>query len=333
MIQCYLEYNAEHSGERSEVRLLRSGYVILGGTVKVLYTGSFNPFHAGHQYVFDLACRCFGKDNVWIGVAQNKAKPIKVIDRAWNSITPITRNVIVYEGLTAETVRQQGFDILVRGIRPGKSLEQEEDLCYWNKKLGGVDTLLIPTPPEVNQISSSVIRELDSYGVTVLNYMNPDVYWRYKIQIPQTVVYFGKSCVGKSTLLSKNAHVLNTDKRIWDFADLPDKQDTQNQFAVAFTTRNKDMYDGLVRKLGESVDWGKLFGFAPVIDAAVIGVYWKYIPAETRCTAMLVKCHTSEENRQKFATARGVSTEFLASADFFYQDPPYWDEEREVQYV
>ena len=36
--------------------------------MKVLYTGSFNPFHNGHQYIFDNVCKCFGKENVWIGV-------------------------------------------------------------------------------------------------------------------------------------------------------------------------------------------------------------------------------------------------------------------------
>ena len=42
--------------------------------MKVLYPGSFNPFHAGHQYVYDTACEMFGKENVYIGVGCSIAK-------------------------------------------------------------------------------------------------------------------------------------------------------------------------------------------------------------------------------------------------------------------
>jgi cytidyltransferase-like protein len=42
--------------------------------MKVLYAGSFNPWHKGHQYVYNCACEYFGKDNVIIGIGNNPAK-------------------------------------------------------------------------------------------------------------------------------------------------------------------------------------------------------------------------------------------------------------------
>ena len=50
--------------------------------MKVLYAGSFNPFHNGHQYVYEEACRLFGKENVIIGLAHNPAKGLEFEKKA-----------------------------------------------------------------------------------------------------------------------------------------------------------------------------------------------------------------------------------------------------------
>jgi pantetheine-phosphate adenylyltransferase len=303
---------------------------------KVLLTGSFNPFHNAHQYVYDTACKCFSKENVWLDINSNKNKPTKNAEAIKFSLVPITKNVITYTGLTADLVKREGFDLLVRGIRPGKSLEQEEEMLYWNRRLSGVETILIPTPPEVNQLSSSAIRELDSHGVSVLDCMNPNVYYRWKNEFPTTTIYFGRSCSGKSTYLTENDILNNNaDRTIWEHlrprVNGINIQNLKDGISEAFKNKDPEAFFQYIDDIGRAVDWKFFLKRWKVTDAAVIGSYWNYIPDKVKGSIKLIKIETSTANRIKFAKKRNVSNEFISSADYFYIDPPYWDETIEIK--
>jgi pantetheine-phosphate adenylyltransferase len=304
--------------------------------MKVLYTGSFNPFHNGHQYVYDLTCKMFGKENVWIGVGQNSDKKEVSAENICFSIRPISKNVFSYSSLTADVVKEQKFDLLVRGVRPSFSLEQEHQLCHWNKELCGVDTILIPTPPEFNMISSGAIRELVKHGKDVTPYMNKYVYLRWINKKPLIQVYFGKCCCGKTTYLKGHAvNVIELDK-VWKrlvdyrFGDL------EYQTAVM----KKLFYDksyyfiSYVQNMAICLDGEKFFNYLipadSVFDMPVIGRYLDCIPDDIVGRLELVKVTTSEENRKNFALARNVDPRLIECNDHFYIDPPFWDGDVEI---
>lgn len=303
--------------------------------IKVLYTGSFNPFHNGHEYVYNLACQMFGKENVWIGIGQNSDK--KDIDREHLkfSIIPITRNVICYDTLTADVVKTQKFDLLIRGVRPSFSLEQEHQLCYWNKKLCGVDTILIPTPPEVNMISSGAIRELVKYNHPVQEYMNADVISRWLNKEPKINVYFGKCCSGKSTYLREQKKSVIEFDRVFKNYINPHKMSEEqlNKYLIRVKERfyNKDEnFKGDIGILGKYFQWTEFFlewKNPGDFDIPVIGNYWNSIPRHIRSRLRLIKCRASEEDRHYFAECRGVNPKLIDCNNFFYRDPPFWDEE------
>lgn len=315
--------------------------------MKVLYTGSFNPFHNGHQYVYDVACKCFGKENVWIGIGKNSGKNDIDIEHLRFSIVPITKNVLAYNCLTAEIVKKEHFDLLIRGVRPGRSLEDENDLLYWNRKLGGVETILIPTPPEVNQISSGAIRELNKYEQDVSSYINEYVYARWKNKSIKQNIYFGKCCSGKSTYLKHQygncfgewAHTepIECDKVLFDFL----KEDAGYNKDL-LTATLKDLFykkDSnfliTMNNVAKNIDWDRFFttwynydnSYGFCFDMPVIGSYWKHIPIKYLARLRLIKISTSDENRLLFSNKRMVNPMLIECNDFFYQDPPFWDEE------
>lgn len=305
--------------------------------MKVLYTGSFNPFHNGHEYVYKLACKMFGEENVWIGVAQNTEKKQVSAEHLCFSIRPITRNVFSYSKLTADIVTEQGFDLLVRGVRPSFSLEQEHQLCHWNKELCGVDTILIPTPPELNMISSGAIRELVAHGKDVTRYMNKYVYLRWKNKDPLIQVYFGKCCCGKTTYLKGHADiVIEMDKNSKEFSvtELAKWDCTLVDIHNFFYSKDKQSFYWFMEKVWRIFDWDKFFtSFGPahtVFDVPVIGSYLKYIPEEIIGRLELIKVTTTEENRKKFALKRNANPRLIECNDHFYRDPPYWDAEVEI---
>jgi pantetheine-phosphate adenylyltransferase len=296
----------------------------MGCELKVLYTGSFNPFHNGHQYVYDVSCKCFGKDNVWIGIGKNRLKTSIDQNRIKYSIHPITRNVIAYDCLTAEIVTRNNFDLIVRGIRPGRSLDDENDLLYWNRKLsGGVETILIPTPPEVNQISSGAIREMDAYNQDVSDYMNDMVYGRWKNGMRRNV-YFGRCCSGKTTYLNGFGAV-QLDKVAWNY--IKDGVSLKQKMKKAFYDKDYRTFNDLVSYVGERVNWYALYGQSICIDFPNVGTYWKYIPKDILYTCKLVKITASIEDRQFFAAQRKADPRLIETSDSFYIDPPFWDEE------
>ncbi len=66
--------------------------------------------------------------------------------------------------LTVDLARQLGAGWLLRGVRSAKDFEYERDLADINRRLAGLETLLLYSLPEMAAISSSMVRELHSYG-------------------------------------------------------------------------------------------------------------------------------------------------------------------------
>ena len=100
---------------------------------------------------------------------------------------------------------------------------------------------------------------------------------------------------------------------------------------MAFNKKDVAAFDHLIGNLGRCINWTRWFDSSCNHDMPVIGLYWDCIPLEIRGTLHLVKLTTSNENRMKFMMSRNVNQSFIDCADFFYKDPPYWDEEQEIK--
>ena len=71
---------------------------------------------------------------------------------------------IAYSGLTVEAAEQCGARYILRGVRTVKDFEYEKTLADINRKIAGLETVLLYTLPEYGSISSSIVRELISLG-------------------------------------------------------------------------------------------------------------------------------------------------------------------------
>lgn len=303
--------------------------------MKVLYTGSFNPFHNGHEYVYNIACDMFGKENVWIGIGQNSSKTNIDKEHLKFSIVPITKNVICYDGLTSDIVKQHKFELLIRGVRSGYSMEDEHALAHWNKELCNVSTILIPSTSELNQLSSGAIRELHKNNKDVLKYMNKYVFARWSNTLPKIPVYFGKCCSGKSTYLKDCGYfVIEFDKEWKPFAKeyLAAYNTTLEDLKTFFYNKDYKAFTSLTRDLLFDFNWDELFASFEnfdnvVFDIPIIGSAFYFLPYNILGRLQLIKCRASEEDRQYFAEQRKVNPKLIECNNFFYNDPPFWDEE------
>jgi pantetheine-phosphate adenylyltransferase len=79
--------------------------------------------------------------------------------------------VASYEGLTTDFAESIGATAMVRGVRTAQDFEFERMLADVNRKLTGIETILLITEPQYSAISSSVVRELLSYGKDVKDFL------------------------------------------------------------------------------------------------------------------------------------------------------------------
>lgn len=146
-----------------------------------IYPGSFDPITIGHMDIIRRAAVLF--DKVIVAVLHNPAKkgafPIEerlnMIRKACASIPNV--EVDTFGGLLADYVKQTRAQAVVRGLRGISDFESECQMAQVNQQvLPGMETLFMMTRPEHAHISSSVVRELASFGGDVQAYIPPEIH-------------------------------------------------------------------------------------------------------------------------------------------------------------
>lgn len=139
-----------------------------------LFAGSFNPFTVGHKSIVDRTLRIC--DRVVVGFGSNPAKPdaglverIAAAKRVFADEPRVT--VVQYAGLTVDFARECGADFMVRGVRGTSDYEYERNLAEINLRISGIETLLMPSLPELGYVSSSMVRELAANGRDVSEFL------------------------------------------------------------------------------------------------------------------------------------------------------------------
>jgi pantetheine-phosphate adenylyltransferase len=138
-----------------------------------VYPGSFDPITNGHLDIVERATKVF--DRVILAVLANPRKaPLLDVDTRIRVIrdalaaagTPLDRiEVQAFDGLTVELCRARGAGSIVRGLRAISDFESEMQLAHNNRVLApGVDTVFFMTSVEHGYVSSSLVKEIASFG-------------------------------------------------------------------------------------------------------------------------------------------------------------------------
>lgn len=134
-----------------------------------LFPGSFDPFTKGHMSIVDQGLEIFDKIVVGVGANTEKRGMLTVANRIRliEDIYGRNPNVEVkpYGKLTGEFCREIGAKFILRGMRNTVDYEYERSMMLVNQKLyPEITTVLLFTPPEYVAVSSSMLRELVSFG-------------------------------------------------------------------------------------------------------------------------------------------------------------------------
>lgn len=144
----------------------------------ILFPGSFNPFTVGHQSLVSRILPLFDRVVIAVGVNSQKQTEKQTADRL-ETIRMLYASepkvkVISYSGLTVDACKEEGARWMLRGVRSATDFDYERNLADINRRISGIETLLLFTLPEYAAVSSSVVRELQAYGRDVSEFL-PEV--------------------------------------------------------------------------------------------------------------------------------------------------------------
>ena len=127
-----------------------------------VYPGSFNPFHKGHLNILQKAEQIFDKVIIARGINLQKQAPAYQLPGVLNY-----RQCTAYNGLLTDYTESLGYPVtIIRGLRNGTDLQYELNQYRYLQDLSHkpLNIASIFCDPEFEHISSSAIRQLESYG-------------------------------------------------------------------------------------------------------------------------------------------------------------------------
>ncbi|HYH25828.1 MAG TPA: pantetheine-phosphate adenylyltransferase [Blastococcus sp.] len=130
--------------------------------------GSFDPVTNGHVDVVTRAAALYDELVVAVLVNPGKAGLFPVEERmellreAVSDLPNVT--VDSFQGLLVDYCRDRGIPVIVKGLRAVSDFEYELQMAQMNRELAAIETLFVPTAPQVGHLSSSLVKQIATFG-------------------------------------------------------------------------------------------------------------------------------------------------------------------------
>ena len=145
-----------------------------------VYPGSFDPVTKGHLDIIERSAKVFDKLIIAVLVNSEK-KPLFSTEYKVEMIREGTKHlsnveVTSFSGLLVDFARQQNANVSVRGLRAITDFEYELQIAQTNRQLNReLDTMFFTTSMEYSYVSSTIVKEIASYGGDVSSMVTPFV--------------------------------------------------------------------------------------------------------------------------------------------------------------
>ena len=148
--------------------------------VIAVYPGTFDPITLGHLDLVRRACNLFDQVVVGVAMAHHKKTMFTLEERlsltreALKDCTNV--QVKTFDGLVIDFAASFGATTMVRGIRSMTDFDYEFQLAGMNRRLAPkIDTVFLNTLDVYQCISSTLVREVNSLGGDVTQFVSPSV--------------------------------------------------------------------------------------------------------------------------------------------------------------
>ena len=145
-----------------------------------IYPGSFDPVTSGHLNIIRRAASIF--DHLIVCVMVNAGKnPMFTLDERVELIRRVTKDlpnvqIDCSSELLAEYARRKGSCVIVKGLRAVSDFESEFQMAMVNHKLNpDLDTMFLTAEHQYTYLSSSMVKELASYGADLSEFLPDEI--------------------------------------------------------------------------------------------------------------------------------------------------------------
>ena len=133
-----------------------------------IFVGSFDPFTIGHDSIVRRALPLFQHLVIGVGVNIGKHYMLTAEERV-DAIKALYADeprisVEQYSCLTVDFARHVGAQFIVKGVRTVRDFEAEREQADINRRLTGIETVVLFALPGMDSVSSSMVRELQAFG-------------------------------------------------------------------------------------------------------------------------------------------------------------------------
>jgi pantetheine-phosphate adenylyltransferase len=130
--------------------------------------GSFDPVTLGHLDIVSRASTIYDEVTVAVLVNKKKSSLYTVEERMalLNEVTAEYGNVVVdsFHGLLVDYCRAKDIPVIVKGLRAVSDFDYELQMAQMNLTLANVETMFMTTNPQYSFLSSSLVKEVATYG-------------------------------------------------------------------------------------------------------------------------------------------------------------------------
>ncbi|MDX9714210.1 MAG: pantetheine-phosphate adenylyltransferase [Dissulfurispiraceae bacterium] len=137
-----------------------------------VYPGTFDPFTNGHLDLVTRGVRIFDELIIAVAPSTNK-KPLFTLEERIELIKKSVSDfanvrIDIFSNLLVEYVRQKGGAAILRGLRAVSDFEYELQIALMNRRLdAGIETVFMMPSEEYSFLSSTIVKEVASFGGSV----------------------------------------------------------------------------------------------------------------------------------------------------------------------
>ena len=130
--------------------------------------GSFDPVTNGHVDVISRAAGLY--DELVVAVLVNPGKAgLFTVDERMDLLREAVAempNVTIdsFQGLLVDYCKAHDIPVIVKGLRAVSDFEYELQMAQMNRELANIETLFVPTAPQVGHLSSSLVKQIAMFG-------------------------------------------------------------------------------------------------------------------------------------------------------------------------
>ena len=148
--------------------------------ITAIYPGTFDPITNGHTDIVLRATRLF--DRVIVAIARSTSKQTAFttderVAMARVAVKEIPKaEVKSFDGLMMDFALREAATVVIRGLRAVSDFDYEFQMAGMNRQLAPeIETVFLTPAEHLSYISSSLVREIATYGGAVGKFVHADV--------------------------------------------------------------------------------------------------------------------------------------------------------------